>query len=174
MQLSSILITTLLTITTPPDLCADVYLDDNGDPLTDAAGLTWSRFCARTGPVAPVIDLDVCCATRDDEARCSLPNAKGGCSRGYSLYYCEHGEVSPKGTVDCYQPIPSICDHGFCLDVMPPDGGPLENDLCCWGGGYCNEIESAYDIYVCGVTGGYSGYCKNGTLYPDGTVECFD
>ncbi|HLT35385.1 MAG TPA: hypothetical protein VK034_03845, partial [Enhygromyxa sp.] len=59
MQLSIILTTTILT--TSPDLCGDVYVDENGDPYTDGVGQTWSRFCDWTGPSAPVLDLDVCC-----------------------------------------------------------------------------------------------------------------
>jgi hypothetical protein len=38
----------ILTTLTSPDLCADVYVNENGVPYTDALGQTWSRFCEST------------------------------------------------------------------------------------------------------------------------------
>jgi hypothetical protein len=35
-----------------PDLCADVYLNTAGEPITDSSGTTLSRFCEWTGPDA--------------------------------------------------------------------------------------------------------------------------
>ena len=172
MQLSIILTTILLN--TNPDLCADVYVDDDGEPYTDAAGQTWSRFCEWTGPDAPVLDLDVCCTISGDNARCSLPNRKGRCATGSRAYYCEHGEATSTGAVVCYQRFPSICDFGFCGGVLPPNGGPVEDELCCWGGGICTELETMVDVYTCAVNGGYVGFCMDGAQNIDGTVECFD
>ncbi|HLT39392.1 MAG TPA: hypothetical protein VK034_24080 [Enhygromyxa sp.] len=173
MQLATILATILLA--TNPDLCADVYLDDNGEPYTDAAGQTLSRFCDWTGPDAPVLDLDVCCTISGDNARCSLPNRKGRCSTGSRAYYCEHGEATSTGAVVCYQRFLSACDLGFCGDVLPPGSGPLEDTLCCWGGtGVCTEIETAVDSVNCSTGGGYLTYCKQGAQNTDGTVDCFD
>ncbi|HLT40591.1 MAG TPA: hypothetical protein VK034_30145 [Enhygromyxa sp.] len=171
MQLS-IILTTILTTT--PDLCADVYVDENGEPYTDEVGQTWSRFCEQTGPDAAVLDHDVCCTISGDNARCSLPDRKGRCSRTSQRYYCEHGEATSTGAVVCYQPLSSICDFGFCGGVLPPDGGPLENSLCCWGDGTCIEIETVVDVISCDDFGGYLGYCKNGATNADGTVDCFD
>jgi hypothetical protein len=173
MGLSIILTTTLLTTLTSPDLCADVYTDANGVPYTDAVGQTWSRFCDWTGPSAPVLDRDVCCTISGNTASCTLPSSSGRCKTG-SKMYCEYGEATATGAIICQQPFPSICDFGFCGDVMPPNGGPLENQLCCWPNGVCTEVETAADAGACGAGGGVTGYCKNGAMYPDGTVDCFD
>lgn len=174
MELSIILTTIVINaVTWTPDLCADVYRDASGAPYTDAIGQTWSRFCEWTGPSAPVLDLDVCCALRGDNARCRLPDQYGRCSTG-SKYYCEHGEVMSTGAVVCYQPFPSVCEFGFCEDVLPPDGGPIEDHLCCWGDGACTEIVSVDDWVSCYDLGGYTGWCKNGATKEDGTVECFE
>ena len=173
MQLATILATILLT--TNPDLCADVYVDANGEPYTDAAGQTLSRFCEWTGPDAPVLDLNVCCTISGDNARCSLPDRKGRCSTGSRAYYCEHGEATSTGAVVCYQSFLSACDLGFCGDVLPPGGGPLEDTLCCWGGtGTCTELETAVDAFECGSGGGYVAFCDDGAQNADGTIDCFD
>jgi hypothetical protein len=170
----SIILTTLLTTLTSPDLCADVYLDENGEPYTDAIGQTWSRFCDWTGPDAPVLDLDVCCTISGDNARCSLPDRMGRCSTQSKVYYCEHGEATSTGAVVCYQPFPSVCEFGFCGDVLPPDGGPLENQLCCYSNGVCTEVQTSADVDTCSAGGGIGGYCWHGALNEDGTVDCFD
>ena len=171
MGLSLILTTTILT--TSPDLCADVYVDATGQPYTDAVGQTWSRFCEWTGPSAPVLDLEVCCDISGDDAWCSLPDGNGRCSTG-SKAYCEYGEVTAANGVVCYQPFPSICEFGFCGDVLPPEGGPVEAATCCWANGACVEIETTVDIVSCGLLGGYSGYCDEGVTNDDGTITCFD
>lgn len=173
MELPIILSALLTTLTSNPDLCASVYVDADGTPYTDANGLTWSRFCAWTGPDAAVLDADVCCTLAGDTAACTLPNRKGRCSSGSMLYYCEYGEVTSTGGVICQRPYPSICDFGFCGDVLPPGSGPLENSICCWGDS-CFELETVEDILNCDDIGGYGGYCKNGAQSVDGTVECFD
>jgi hypothetical protein len=173
MQLSIILTTILLTTLTSPDLCADVYVDENGEPYTDAVGQTWSRFCDQTGPDAPVLDLDVCCTISGDNARCALPDSNGRCSMG-SKAYCEYGDVASTGAVVCYQPLTSVCDFGFCGDVLPPNGGPLEDGLCCWPSGACTEVQTVEDFVGCGEGGGISGSCWYGAINVDGTVDCFD
>jgi hypothetical protein len=173
MGLSLILTTTLLTTLTSPDLCADVYVDANGVPYKDAVGQTFSRFCEWTGPNAAVLDRDVCCVLSGDAATCTLPDRKGRCSTG-SKVYCKYGDATSTGAVVCQQPFPSICDFGFCGDVLPPDGGPLEDELCCWPNGACVEIMSGADASWCIGLDGISGYCENGVTNDDGTVDCFD
>lgn len=167
------IILTTLILNSSPDLCADVYVDVDGQPITDAVGQTLSRFCEQTGPSAPVLDLDVCCAFAGDVANCSLPDANGRCWAGTNMTYCEYGELTSTGSVACYQPLPSICDFGFCGDVMPPDAGPWEDDLCCWSNG-CFDIINVDDVKTCKTIGGYLGYCEDGATKEDGTIECFD
>jgi hypothetical protein len=172
MELSTILTTFLLT--THPDLCADVYVDDNGRPYMDAIGQTFSRFCEWTGPDAPVLDRDVCCAVSKDGARCSLPDRKGRCATGSRLYYCEHGEVVSTGGVVCYQPLVNVCDFGFCGNVAPPNAGPLEDGVCCWPSGACTNVGVSQEVIDCVEGGGILGNCKLGATNLDGTVDCFD
>lgn len=174
MGLSIILTTLLTTNLSSPDLCADVYVDATGMPYTDAIGQTWSRFCEWTGPSAATLELEVCCAISGDVATCTLPNAHGRCFSGASKKYCEFGDVTSTGGVVCYQPFPSVCDFGFCGEVQPPDSGPVEDLLCCYGDDFCTEVESGQDLFSCDLNGGYSGWCENGTQNVDGTVECFD
>lgn len=171
MELSIILTTLLNTLTTTPNLCADVYVDANGTPYTDAAGQTLSRYCEWTGPGAPVLARDLCCTLGSDRASCTLPDRKGRCATG-SKMYCEHGEASSSGVV-CYQALPSICDFGFCGGVLPPGSGPSENTLCCWADA-CFEIETVEHIEDCNAGGGWIGYCFDGAQNQDGTVDCFD
>ena len=159
----SIILTTLLT-TLAPDLCADVYTDASGVPYVDAAGQTFARFCEWTGPGAPVLDLEVCCSISGDSATCGLPDSNGRCSTG-AKKYCEYGQATSTGAVVCYQPFPSICDFGFCAEVMPPNGGPFEDELCCWGDGTCTELENGADLTACASNGGYAGWCENCLLY---------
>ncbi|MFO7567098.1 MAG: hypothetical protein R6X02_30920 [Enhygromyxa sp.] len=172
MELSIILTTTLLS--TSPDLCADVYLDPDGEPYRDAIGQTFSRFCEWDGPDAPVLDRDVCCTIRGDTARCALPDRKGRCSTDARLYYCAYGETSPKGTVVCYQPLANVCDYGFCTDVRPPDAGPQEDGVCCWPNGTCTNAVVGQDAIDCWDGGGILGNCRLGATNADGTVDCFD
>src|SRR5690606_5936260 len=151
---------------TSPDLCADVYVDANGDPITDAAGQTFSRYCEWTGPDSPVLDLDVCCVFKGDDAACSLSASYGRCRRG-SKMYCEHGDLTRAG-VFCYQPFPSICDFGFCEgDVAPPGSGPQKGGLCCWDG-ICIANETLADSIYCADNGGYIGWCDDGVQNLDG------
>jgi hypothetical protein len=173
MELSIILTTLLKTLISGPDLCADVYVDANGEPYTDAVGHTWSRLCEWAGPDAPVLNANVCCTVDGDIANCVLPDSNDRCSSG-SKAYCEFGEVTSAGAVVCYQPFPSICDFGYCGDVLPPNGGPVEDAFCCFSDGSCFEVETYEDLKTCAVSGVYSGFCKNGVQNDDGTVECFD
>jgi hypothetical protein len=172
MGLSIILTTTILT--TSPDLCADVYVDENGEPYRDAIGQTFSRFCDWSGPDAPVLDRDVCCTTRGDTAWCALPDRKGRCSSGSTLYYCERGEVTSTGVVVCYQPLVNLCDFGFCGTVLPPNAGPMEDGICCWPSGVCTHAETGQDAIACSDGYGILGNCKLGATNADGTVDCFD
>jgi hypothetical protein len=173
MGLSIILTTTLLTTFTSPDLCANVYTDANGVPYTDAVGQTWSRFCDWTGPSAPVLDRDVCCTISAGAATCTLPNTNGRCKTG-SKMSCKYGEVTANGAVICQQPFPSICDFGFCGDVMPPNSGPLEDGICCFPNGVCINVITVDDLVACANGDGISGYCTNGATNADGSVDCFD
>jgi hypothetical protein len=173
MQLTTILTTILKIFATSPDLCADVYVDANGKPITDAAGQTLSRYCQPAGPDALVLDFDVCCTFNGDAAACVLPNVTGACSTGLKKMYCEHGELTRAG-VTCQQPFMSACDFGFCEDVQPPDSGPLEDLICCWGPGDCIEIEAAQEALACYSAGGLAGWCDNGSQNADGSVDCFD
>src|SRR5690606_15568283 len=126
MELSIILTTLLHTLTSSPDLCADVHVDENGTPYMDAVGQTWSRYCEWAGPDSAVLDREVCCTLVRDGAACTLPNRKGRCSTG-SRMYCRHGEVTATGLVVCYQAFPSICEFGFCGAIS--GGGPIEDTL---------------------------------------------
>lgn len=172
MQLSTILTTILQVFATSPDLCADVYVDADGQPLTDAAGQTVSRYCQPAGPDAPVLDADVCCSIDGDQAKCVFPDAHGRCSRDAKMY-CEYGE-SIGAEVICYQRFPSACDFGFCDGVAPPGLGPFEGILCCWNGSICIEIATLVEVGFCDDNYGYIAWCDNGAQNSDGTVDCFD
>jgi len=169
MELSAILTTVLNIFATSPDLCADVYLDANGQPWTDAVGQTLSRYCRWTGPGAPVLNSDVCCQIEDDLATCVLPNRKGRCSSG-SRYFCEYGQVDRTGVV-CLQPFRSACDEGYC--VAPPEVPPptQANLICCWGNCVLishNQIDPCHDY------GGTVLWCWDGVSNADGTVTCLN
>lgn len=173
MELTTILTTILKVFATSPDLCGDVYVDDDGNPYVDALGQTLSRYCEWTGPDAPTLDSDVCCAIEGDTAACVLPDSNGRCSIG-SMMYCKYGEVTELGAV-CYQPFPSVCDLGYCdTGVLPPDLGPIEDALCCWPGGSCTEVETGAQGLECVAGAGTVGFCMDGVQNEDGTIECFD
>jgi hypothetical protein len=171
MELSIILATLLNTLTSSPDLCADVYVDTSGAPYTDAVGQTLSRYCQWAGPDAPTLDREICCTVDADGAACTVPDRLGRCATG-SKMYCEHGEVRSTGVI-CYQRLPSICDFGFCGIVHSPESGPLENTLCCWAD-KCFEIETAGHVDDCSGGGGWIGFCFDGAQNQDGSVDCFD
>jgi len=150
-----------------PDLCDDVYLDEDGTPIHDSTGMTLSRYCEWTGPDAPRLDLDVCCELDAAGAACSLPDTRGECSFG-DLYWCEYGETSSLGGVVCYQLLPDACEAGYCVAAPtdPPTGEPFEA-MCCTAGG-CIHAEVGDDC------DGEFVVCEWGITNADGTVECFD
>jgi hypothetical protein len=172
----AILLNTLLNsfATVAPNLCADVYVDAAGDPYTDVIGQTLSRYCAWTGPDAPVWDANVCCTIDGDGAHCSVPDKNGRCVIGYRMY-CEYAAAVPGGGVVCYQPFPSMCDAGFCIEAppnMPP--APQASLLgCCNDGGACQPIVAA-QIWDCEGGGGTLLSCFNGVTNADGTMDCWD
>jgi hypothetical protein len=168
MQLSTILSSILKLFATNPDLCADVYADATGEPYTDSIGQTLPRYCQWTGPDAPILNTDVCCDIDDDAAACVLPNVTGRCSIG-SPYYCKYGQVSGAGVV-CFQPFPSACALGLCVqapDVPPPVQALLG---CCSPGGACVEILPSQ----AGDCEGSFIACTDGVSNEDGTITCFD
>jgi hypothetical protein len=172
MQLTTILTTIFAIFATNPDLCAEVYVDANGQPSTDAAGQTLSRYCQPAGPDAPVLASDLCCTIAGDEAACVFPDAEGRCSTG-SKVYCEYGELTRAGVI-CQQPFPSACEFGFCETVQPPDLGPIEDLICCWSDGSCTELEAHPQTVACHEGGGYTWWCDDGVQNTDGTIDCFD
>jgi len=169
-----IIVTTLLSIfaTGTPNLCDDVYLNPaTGAPFTDSVGQTLARYCEWAGPDAPVWDANVCCKIDDYGAHCSRPDRKGRCRTGFAMY-CEHGALMRDGSVVCYQPLPSMCDLGFC--IQPPDVPPPGHAIygaCCSEGGACQLVtpENTFDC----PDGQYVS-CTFGAQNEDGTVECYD
>jgi hypothetical protein len=171
-KLSIILSTLLSTFATgSPDLCDDVFLDANGDPVMDLVGQTLSRFCKWTGPDVPAWDANVCCKFVDDAAQCSPTNTRGGCPTGTAKRYCEHGSLGANGRVTCYQPFPSMCDAGLCVEApeLPPDIQALT--LACCNAGACQWVYDDDDIWDCQ---GELLACDYGVTNADGTVQCWD
>jgi hypothetical protein len=173
-KLSIILATLLSTFatTTPPDLCDDVFLDASGDPVTDLVGQTLSRYCEWTGPHVPVWDANVCCTFADDAADCTRTNTRGYCPTGTAKRYCEHGSLNADGRVICYQPFPSMCDAGLCVEApeSPPDIQAV-TIACCSAGGACQWVYDVDDLWDCQ---GELQACNYGTTNADGTVECWN
>lgn len=171
MVITTLLSTLLSTFaTTVPNLCDDVVRDASGDPVTDAVGQTLSRFCQWTGPDAPVWDAPVCCTFDGDTAACSKVGTRG-CPSGTKTMYCEHGKADALGGVTCYQPLPSMCDAGLCIQA--PEQLPLMDwpfVACCENGGQCHLIVSDAMIDAC--VGSYVA-CEWGMSNADGTVECY-
>ena len=166
----AIVLSTLLSIfaTTVPNLCDDVFVDALGQPLTDDVGQTLSRYCAWTGPDAPVWDADVCCNIDDDDAACSVPLAVG-CPTGTTRMYCEHGKADALGGVTCYQPFPSACELGMCVeapDQPPPVAAFL---LCCGPGGACQYLPTD-QVFDCP---GELAWCDYGSMDDNGVVDCW-
>ena len=153
----------------PPNLCNDVYLDEDGVPIHDATGVALSRYCEWTGPRAPIWDASVCCTFDAVGANCAPPSSTGGCaSTEQTAMWCDYGARQPDGSVTCYQPFPSACDFTDCVDAPP--GAPLEDatPLCCFAWG-CFEPE-----FEEGCGGGLFGYCWAPYTNDDGTVGCAD
>lgn len=171
MTTAIILFTTLLLdpLGTAPDLCADVYLDTDNQPITDVEGTTLSRFCEWTGPEVPIWDDDVCCTTGTAGAECTLAPADPACDKGKRMY-CEYGELFADMSVVCYQPFRSACELSNCSSgtVQSPDD--IQGDLLCCYNGNCYEFTSIY-LEDCD---GLLGWCSYGYSKEDGTVDCYD
>jgi hypothetical protein len=168
----SILLSALISnfATSVPNLCDEVFVDALGIPLTDDTGRTLSRYCAWTGPDAPIWDADVCCTIDDDGAACSRASSKR-CPSGTKRWYCEHGVADALGGVTCYQPFPSACEAGFCVEApeVPPVAQMADFILCC-AGGACQYVTSdaAWDCQ------GELLACNFGQQNGDGTVDCWN
>ena len=168
------LLTTLLSTfaTSVPDLCDAVILDASGAPVTDSVGRTLSRYCQWTGPDAPVWDADVCCSIDDGAAACSTIRADGSCPSGTQARYCKHGDVDALGGVTCYQPFPSMCEAGFCIEA--PEAPPIIEArpfvACCEPGGSCHLILN--DVMMDSCVGSFVA-CEWGMSNPDGSVDCY-
>lgn len=170
----SIILTTILSnfATSSPNLCDDVYVDASGSPYTDSIGQMLSRYCVWTGPQAPVWDADVCCTIDDGGAACVVPDVNGRCAVGGKAY-CEYGAKDAGDGVICYQPFPSMCDAGFCIeapDLPPPSQAMM---ACCGGGGACQPLSEAL-LLSCLDNGGTFLSCDNGVENLDGTLDCWD
>ena len=155
-----------------PDLCADVYLGEDGAPLTDTQGRVVPRFCEPTGPNPPVWNDEVCCTFDTDGATCSATDVLGRCSVGATMW-CDFGEHTG-GEVTCYHPFPDTCELGYCVDA-PPDVDPIEAEpvedeaLCCIGTNICFGHDNPF-----GGCEGEIGVCTFGETNEDGTVTCHD
>jgi hypothetical protein len=173
MKLSIILSTLLSTFaTTTPNLCDDVYLDASGKPVMDLVGQTLARYCEWTGPDAPVWNANVCCTIDGDGAACSRTSSTGRCMTGTKKMYCEYGAALPSGGVTCYQPFPSMCDRGWCIEApeVIPEAQMAEGIVCCSAGGACvyvynNDLDSCF---------GELAACNYGIENANGTVDCWD
>ena len=179
MKHTIVILVTLLLVSSsvfanPPDLCEqDLYLDNDGDPLTDSQGVTLSRDCQWAGPDVPVWADSVCCSPGTDDQEGALCSAADGetknrCASGTDEYYCKYGELTLEGFV-CYQSFPSACELGACSAVLAPDGGPQEDVICCIGGICYPWDDKNYED-----CGGVYTWCNSGYSKVDGTVECFD
>jgi hypothetical protein len=169
MELSIIILTAVFsTFATSADLCADVYVDANGQPYTDSVGRTLPRYCKWTGPNPPKLASDVCCIIDEDGAACSLPDSNGRCTWGVRRY-CQHGEVGASGGVVCMQPFPDACALGYCVQApeLPPPGEPMM--VCCMEDG-CYEITSAQ---MDDCVGNFLS-CDWGQSNLDGTHTCHE
>ena len=97
MKLSIILSTLFSTFAiSVPNLCDEVFLDALGVPITDDVGQTLSRYCAWTGPDAPVWNAEVCCTIDGGDAACSRRSGSR-CPSGTKRMYCEHGAADALG-----------------------------------------------------------------------------
>ena len=173
MVITTLLSTLLSTFATPvPNLCDAVILDTSGDPVTDSVGQTLSRYCQWMGPDAPVWDANVCCSIDDDAAACSTIRTDGRCPSGTKVHYCEHGAADALGGVTCYQPLPSMCDLGLCVEAPEiPLVATLEGVVaCCSPGGACQIVPTHEAALDC--QGDFLA-CNYGAQNADGSVECY-
>ena len=161
----------------PPDLCDEVVLTADGSPYEDSTGQRVSRWCEpHVDP--PVWNSSMCCAV-GDEADCVPTNSRGSCSVGMK-FWCDYGEQVGEG-VACYQPAPSACDLGACLEVENPNGMSVFTDaiwLCCEDYGADVECVHAgmtdWGEYPDSDCGGFLAMCDWGVTNADGTVDCFN
>ncbi|KIG14294.1 hypothetical protein DB30_06896 [Enhygromyxa salina] len=147
-------------------------MDAAGSPYMDSIGQMLSIYCVWAGPDAPVWDADVCCTIDDDGAACVVPDSNGRCAVG-DRTYCEYGAKVGGGVV-CYQPFPSMCDEGFCIEA--PDVPPVAQALgtaCCGAGGACQPV-TLETLKACLENGGKFVSCSDGVEYEDGTMDCWD
>ena len=153
------------TSTSLPNLCDDVYLDEDGAPLHDSSGMTLSRYCEWTGPRAPKWAASVCCSFTEGEADCAGLSSTGSCDAGESRMWCDHGKQALDGSVTCYQSFPSACDAGHCVEAPAGATQELETPLCCLSQG-CFELQ--FEEYCPGLF----MFCSAPYSLPDGTVGC--
>lgn len=158
----------------PPDLCDELVVNAAGEVYRDSTGASISRWCEpRTDP--PAWDAPVCCVVTD-EANCVPTNSRGRCDVGMA-FWCDYGERVDDG-VACYQPGPSACDVGGCMDIENPNGMEVFHAaiwLCC--------TEHSADDIECSHAGmgdspnmscgGFLAICNWGVTNQDGTVECY-
>jgi hypothetical protein len=87
--------------------------------------------------------------------------------------YCDYGAAVAGGGVVCYQPLPSMCDAGLCIDapeVIPVAQLAPSYVACCITGGPCHMVD-VNTVFDCE---GQLLACGYGMSNPDGSVECFD
>ena len=170
MTTAIILLSSLLLAPLAPDLCDDVYLNADNEPITDAYGTTLSRFCEWTGPDAPVWDDDLCCTTGAVGAECTPATLESSCPTGKRMY-CEYGELLADSSVVCYQPFPATCESSCgepAATIQAPDY-IQETLLCCYNGN-CYDFSPALGD----TCPGELSWCYWGYLLEDGTVDCYD
>jgi hypothetical protein len=173
MKLSIVLATLLSTFaTTVPDLCDVVFLDANGDPVTDTVGQTLARFCEWKGPDVPVWNANVCCTFSNDAAHCTRTNARGRCPTGTATKYCEFGQLAADGSVSCFQPFPDACQAGWCIEPPQtiPEAQMSDMIMCCSAGGACQYVLQDNPENCQGKLLA----CDHGWVDNDGNIECYD
>ena len=148
------------------DLCAEVYRDLAGNPVTDSAGRTISRYCEPSSDELPTWEDELCCTFSTAGASCT-PTSDGRCERGEKMW-CEHGEQIGEG-VTCYFYLPDTCDLGHC-DPGPIEAQPIVDEtlLCCQAGA-CYEVINMFSY----CAGDFS-VCRYGETNEDGTTTCHD
>ena len=156
----------------PPDLCDDGLLNSSGTERVDSRGQNLPVHCQWTGPDAPVWDDEVCCDLDSAGSACTLERSRDGSCQVGSVYYCEHGEPTSTGGFVCYQPYPSMCDAGLCVEAptsAPPVVAVTPLISCCNAEGVCVWV--GYNTTDCE---GELSYCHWAMTLLDGTVECFE
>jgi len=145
------------TYATLPDACDQLEAD--GD----------SRYCRPHGEGAPVWDDAVCCA--DDECYRQTPD---GCGLFETSYYCEFGERTSDGRVECYFEVPNYCDVFDCPSpaevpgYQEPEQVQAELLCCIWG------ICTPYNEDIDDCPHGDIVQCIAPFTNEDGTVGCSD